>query len=165
MSVGMHADKGINKIIAKSFDLLRFRAVFKDYDEYRSQSREYLDVILHTNELQQLRENIYYKQTTDNLKTHYADIFDGIAEITLTLKGNQNKTSKVYELKEKVSELDFSPPYLQEKVFDLNSKCSSTAMRQAQKNRSHYQFILAKARVKVAIKQYLREPQYMMDIC
>ncbi|MDF1826760.1 MAG: hypothetical protein P1U39_00550 [Legionellaceae bacterium] len=142
--------------MAKSFDLLKFKPVFKDYDEHRSQRCEYLDVITHTNELEQLRENIYYKQTTEGLETHYGDIFDDINKITQNLTCTRNKQEGIHALKQKVSELDLSPPYLKEKVFDFNSKDSCVYLKQVQRVRSHYAFILAKARLQVAIKRYLR---------
>jgi hypothetical protein len=65
MSANMQIDKTINHIIAQIFNLLKVRPIFQDCNEYCSKNSECLDVITHTNKLQELRKNTYDKQPSE----------------------------------------------------------------------------------------------------
>lgn len=80
MSAWLQFDNCMKQIILKGFDLLKYRPIFEDYDDNRSYDMEYLSAILHTNELQQLKDNIYFPQTEKNLQISYKKDFDDISK-------------------------------------------------------------------------------------
>lgn len=159
MSVRAQCDERVNQIILKSFKLLRFKTVFKDYDNNRSKSSEFLSVLAHTNEFQQLKENTYYKQTSENLKTNYGAIFDNIGQITLNLERRCNINKEIKKLNKKIKQLDLDTTYLKQTVFDTSSENMSQKARRILCRKSHRDFILVKKHLKKAIKKYLEVGQ------
>lgn len=111
----------VNDIIELSDNLLRFKPIFEYYDKHLSENQELFDAIVHSNEFEQLKNNAYYKQTTDDLKTNYEENFRKIHQSVKKLNHSNHNPSVIRQLKENVSELDFSKKYLEQNIFKLKA--------------------------------------------
>lgn len=155
MSAYSQTDETISKVIRNSYEILQFRPIFKDYDENRSEHQELLDVIVHNNEFDQLKNNCYHKQTTENLKTDYGRVFDQIGEVALNLHRNCDDKKEVAKLSKHIQKLDMSHSYLKEFVFNSDDMAHSLKAKKALNAVSAKDFLSCKSRLKKAIDKYL----------
>lgn len=160
MSAKMQTDPQIHQIIIKSFELLRFRLIFEDYDNNRSEVYEQFDAIMHTNEFQQLQENTYYPQTMDDLQTNYGEIFDDIADRTLNLERNKDENKEIAAIENSVEKLELPKSYLKDRIFNPSLKHISASAKQALSKTNYRDFLQAKNKLKNSIINYRQKIQW-----
>lgn len=147
----------VNDIILKGFEFLKYRPIFEDYDDNRSDDMEYLSAILHTNEFQQLKDNIYFPQTEENLQTHYKDVFDDISKLILKLESNNACFEHIADIKTKLDSLYFSTYYLNKNIFNNNEKVRYRQALDKMNLYSYHDFINDKELLLQAIDSFLNK--------
>lgn len=148
-------NKIVNEIVELSDNLLKFEPIFEYYDKYQSENQELFDVIVNTNEFQQLKNNEYYKQTTNDLRTNYQESFIQINESIKQLDKNKDNPESIKKIKKHLDKLRFSKRYLKQNIFNLKAVHYCLSKRSHHKKITKDDFLRVKKSLEKKLNRYI----------